>query len=59
MAAPNVANLAGKLLALDPDLDVATLTALIMDGTERSADGRINLINPQRSFELMQARKQN
>jgi len=59
MAAPNVANLAGKLLALDPSLDVATLTALIMDGAERSADGRINLINPQRSFELMQARKQN
>lgn len=57
MAAPNVANLAGKLLALDSDLDVATLTALIMDGAERSADGRINLINPQRSFGLWQARK--
>jgi subtilisin family serine protease len=59
MAAPNVANLAGKLLALDPGLDVATLTALIMDGAQRSADGRINLINPQRSFGLLQARKQN
>lgn len=57
MAAPNVANLAGKLLALDPSLDVTALTALIMDGAERSADGRINLINPQRSFGLLQARK--
>lgn len=59
MAAPNVANLAGKLLALDPALDVAALTALIMDGAERSADGRINLINPRRSFELLQTRRGN
>ncbi len=56
MAAPNVANLAAKLLALDPALDVAALTALIMDGAERSADGRINLIHPRRSFELLKTR---
>lgn len=59
MAAPNVANLAGKLLALDPSLDVPTLTALIMDGAERSANGRINLINPQRSFDLLSAHRKN
>lgn len=59
MAAPNVANLAAKLLALDPGLDAATLIALIMDGAERSADGRINLINPRRSFELWRVRREN
>ncbi|HRI81577.1 MAG TPA: S8 family serine peptidase [Opitutaceae bacterium] len=59
MAAPNVANLAGKLLALDPSLDVAALTALIMDGAERSADGRINLINPRRSFDLLRTKTGN
>lgn len=59
MAAPNVANLAGKLLALDPSLDVAALTTLIMDGAERSADGRINLINPRRSFDLLRTKTGN
>jgi subtilisin family serine protease len=55
MAAPNVANLAGKLLALNPALTVAQLTELIQRGAERSSDGRINLINPKRSLELARA----
>jgi hypothetical protein len=54
MAAPNVTNLAGKLLALDPMLTVEQLVSLIKQGAQRSADGRINLINPKRSFELLQ-----
>lgn len=53
MAAPNVANLAAKLLAADPALDVSQLTSLITLGADRSADGRIRLINPQRSFSLL------
>ncbi len=59
MAAPNVANLAAKLLALDPALTVEQVIGLIQDGAERSADGRINLINPKRSFELLHALRQN
>jgi subtilisin family serine protease len=54
MAAPNVTNLAGKLLSLDPQLTVDQLVGLIKQGAARSADGRINLINPKRSFELLQ-----
>lgn len=55
MAAPNVANLAAKLLAVNPALTVAQLTELIQRGAERSPDGRINLIHPKRSFELARA----
>ncbi len=57
MAAPSVANLAAKLLALNPALTVAQVTDLIQRGAERSADGRINLINPKRSVELLTAGK--
>ena len=57
MASPNVANLAAKLLALEPKLSVAEVIALIQQGCERSADGRINLINPKKSVELLQTRK--
>src|SRR5204862_425114 len=59
MAAPNVTNLVGKLLALDPGLNVAALTDLIQRAATKSADGRINLINPKRSLELLEARKGN
>ncbi|AOS44671.1 Subtilisin [Lacunisphaera limnophila] len=58
MASPNVANLAAKLIALDPALTVEQVTGLIQLGAERSADGRINLINPKRSFALLQALRQ-
>lgn len=55
MASPNVANLAAKLIALDPGLSVEQVVLLIKLGAERSADGRINLINPRRSVALLQA----
>ncbi len=55
MAAPNVANLAAKLLAVDPRLTVAQVIDLIKQGAERSKDGRINLIHPQRSLQLLRA----
>ena len=54
MAAPNVANLAGKLLAIAPELDSAQLTSLISLAADRSPDGRIRIINPQRSFALLE-----
>ncbi len=56
MAAPNVTNLAAKLIALDPSLTPADVVKLIKDGSDLSADGRFRLINPKRSVELLQAR---
>jgi hypothetical protein len=54
-----VANLAGKLLALDPDLTTEQVIALIKLGAERSANGRLNLINPRRSLALLKAKMGN
>jgi subtilisin family serine protease len=59
MASPNVANLAGKLLAVDPALSVEQLIELIKLGTDRSADGRLHLINPKRSLALLKAKMTN
>ena len=53
MASPNVLNLVGKLLAIDPDLTVADIRKVIMDATESSEDGRIVLINPKKSVEIL------
>jgi subtilisin family serine protease len=56
MASPQVLNLAGKLLALQPQLTTAELRALIIDGADRKQlDAReIRLMNPQRSVELLE-----
>jgi subtilisin family serine protease len=53
MASPNVLNLVGKLLAINPDLTVADIRKVIMDATETSEDGRIVLINPKKSVEIL------
>lgn len=58
MASPNVANLVGKLLALEPRLTVEQTIMFIKLGAERSADGRINLINPKKSLGLLRAWQQ-
>lgn len=54
MASPNVSNLAAKILAVKPELTINQLVSLITLGCDRSEDGRINLINPQRSFQLLE-----
>ena len=58
MAAPNVANLAGKLLALDPSLDVATLRELIEGSAEERVVGErtFRLINPVQTVENLEKR---
>ena len=53
MASPNVANLAAKLIALDPSLTPEQTIDLIKRGADRSADGRINLINPKATVALL------
>lgn len=47
MASPNVANLAAKLFAMRPELTVAQVRELILEGAERN--GRVNLINPRKT----------
>lgn len=55
MSAPQIANLAAKLLALYPDLSVAELRQLVLDGAERN--GRVTLAHPRRSLELAAQRR--
>jgi hypothetical protein len=50
MASPQVANLAAKLFAMRPELTVAQVKDLILQGAEKN--GRVNLINPRRTLEL-------
>ena len=56
MAAPQVTNLAAKLLAVDPKLTPPEVIALIRNGATASADGRRHLIDPARSMELLKER---
>jgi subtilisin family serine protease len=55
MASPQVANLAGKLLAAQPSLTPLALIALITGTAERSADGRRILMHPKKALEAAQA----
>lgn len=50
LSAPQVTNLAAKLLAMKPGLDVPELKRLIVEGAERR--GEVLWIDPKRSFEL-------
>lgn len=50
MASPQVANLAGKLLAVNPSLTPERLVALIVGTAERTADGRRVLVDPKKAL---------
>ncbi|MFO1271114.1 MAG: S8 family serine peptidase [Rubrivivax sp.] len=54
MAAPQVANLAAKLLAVNPKLTPTDLVRIIEGTAERTADGRRNLINPRKAVAAAQ-----
>lgn len=54
MAAPQVTNLAAKLLALDPTLTPVQLKTLILQHAERQ--GRVTLIHPKASIAALRAR---
>lgn len=54
MAAPQVANLAAKLLAADPALTPEALIRVIAGTSERSADGRRVLMNPKQALAAVQ-----
>jgi hypothetical protein len=48
MASPNVANLAAKMLAVNPKLTPVEVIALVRETADRSGDGRRVLINPKK-----------
>jgi len=54
MSAPNVMNLAGKLIALKPELKPAEVIELIKQGADHvEGDLSYLLLNPKRSVELL------
>ena len=50
MAAPQVANLAAKMLAVKPELTSAEAIAIIKNTAEKTADGRRTLIHPAKAL---------
>jgi subtilisin family serine protease len=50
MASPNVANLAAKILAINPSLKPVQVIALIQETSEATTDGRRKLINPAKAL---------
>ena len=56
MASPNTANLAAKIIAVNPKLKPPEVIAIITSTADRTADGRRNLINPRKAVEMAQAK---
>ena len=50
MSAPQVTNLAAKLLAVNPKLTPADLVRIIVDTSDATADGRRHLVNPKKAL---------
>jgi subtilisin family serine protease len=56
MASPNVVNLAAKLIALDPQLTPEQTISLMKQAATASPDGRLHLIDAQKTLGLLQER---
>jgi hypothetical protein len=57
MASPEVANLAAKLFALNPQLTPTDIIGLIKTGLEANPDDkRILLLNPKKSVDALKAK---
>ena len=56
MSSPQVANLAGKILAVNPKLKPADVIAIIQQTAEKSADGRRTLVHPAKALAAAQSR---
>ena len=50
MAAPQVANLAAKMLAVNPKLSPTEVIAIVRETAEKTADGRRILLNPAKAM---------
>jgi len=55
MASPNVANLAAKILVVNPKLTPPQVIDIIRKTAEKTADGRRNLIDPKKAISAAQA----
>jgi subtilisin family serine protease len=51
MASPQVANLAGKILAVNPALKPTEVIAVIRDTADKTTDGRRTLVNPKKAVD--------
>jgi subtilisin family serine protease len=56
MASPNVANLAAKILAVNPKLKPAEVAVIIRETAEKTEDGRRFLIHPKNAIAMAKAR---
>ncbi|HET8832078.1 MAG TPA: S8 family serine peptidase [Casimicrobiaceae bacterium] len=56
MASPQVANLAAKILAVNPKLTPADVIKLIRDTADKTSDGRRTLVNPRKAIEAAGAK---
>lgn len=56
MASPQVANLAAKMLAVNPKLTPAQVIAIVRDTADKTPDGRRNLINPKKAVAAAEAK---
>ena len=56
MASPQVANLAAKILAVNPKLTPPQVIAVIRDTADKTADGRRTLINPKKAVAAAEAK---
>ncbi|HSQ10443.1 MAG TPA: S8 family serine peptidase [Burkholderiaceae bacterium] len=57
MAAPQVANLAGKILAVNPALTPTQVIEIIVSTADKTADGRRTLVNPKKALEGARQKK--
>jgi subtilisin family serine protease len=51
MASPQVANLAGKILAVNPALKPTDVIAVIRETADKTTDGRRTLVNPKKAVD--------
>jgi cell division protein ZapA (FtsZ GTPase activity inhibitor) len=56
MSSPQVANLAAKILAVNPKLKPAEVIAIIRDTADKTADGRRVLVNPAKAVATAEAK---
>ena len=57
MASPQVANLAGKILAINPALTPSRVIEIIVATSDKTSDGRRVLINPKKAIEAASNKK--
>src|SRR6185503_11166932 len=56
MASPQVANLAAKILAIDPKLKPTEVIKLIRETADTTPDGRRTLVNPKKAVQAAEAK---